>query len=83
MGERAIDLAISLREWRDELLLGDTLTLGQERCELLGSLANEDTNAIWQWGYIEHVSCGLLDANLGNAEAAQQHFAIATRWLNA
>lgn len=80
-GERAIDLAISLREWREELLAGDTLLIGLERCELLSSSAKVDSDSIWQWGFIEHVSCGLLDLNLGDFDAAEKHFTIATRWL--
>lgn len=79
-GERAIDLAISLREWREELLAGDTLLLGLERCNLLAELANVDSGSIWQWGLIEHVSCGLLDLNLGDLEAAEHHFVIADCW---
>lgn len=82
-GERAMDLAISLREWRDVLLAGDALTLGLERCELLSELTGVDSQSIWQWGFIEHVSCGLLDLNLNDVGAADKHFAIATRWLEA
>ncbi|NKB98082.1 MAG: phosphotransferase [Pseudomonadales bacterium] len=82
-GERAIDLAISLREWRDELLIGDTLLLGLERCELLAGLAHVDSYAIWQWGFIEHVSSGLLDLNLRDFDAAVKHFSIANCWVEA
>ena len=79
-GERAIDLAISLREWPEELLAGDTLLLGLERCERLARLASLDSRSIWQWGFIEHVSCGLLDLNLGDFDAAEKHFTIANSW---
>jgi streptomycin 6-kinase len=78
--ERALDLAISLREWRKELLRGDTLKNGRDRCALLSDLTGVDGNAIWQWGFIEHVSCGLLDKQLGDENAARQHFAIAEHW---
>ena len=80
--EPAVDLAISLREWRDELLEGDTLDRGQRRCELLSDLTGAPSDAIWQWGFIEHVSCGLLDLHLQDAEEADHHFTIATRWLS-
>jgi len=53
--EPALDLSISLREWRDELLAGDTLALGRKRCALLGELAGIDGEAIWQWGLIERL----------------------------
>ena len=80
LAEPALDLSISLREWRDELLAGDPLTLGRERCVLLSALAGVDGEAIWQWGFIEHVSCGLLDLQLGDRTNASQHFAIAESW---
>ena len=78
-----MDLAISLREWREELLSGDALALGLERCELLSRLTEVDSQSISQWGFIEHVSCGLLDLNLNDLDAASKHFAIATCWLDA
>ncbi|MFT5047951.1 MAG: streptomycin 6-kinase [Porticoccaceae bacterium] len=83
IAERAIDLAILLREWREELLAGDTLALGLARCELLSKLTGVDSQSIWQWGFIEHVSCGLLDLNLNDLDAADKHFTIASHWLEA
>ncbi len=82
-GERAIDLAVSLREWRDELLAGDTQQLGQQRCALLSDLTGVSATAIWQWGFVEHVSSGLLYQQLGDTSAADQHFSIASRWAAA
>jgi streptomycin 6-kinase len=79
--EPAIDLAISLREWRDEILDGDPLENGRRRCELLSKLTDIPIDAIWQWGFIEHVSCGLLDLNLQDAVAAHKHFDIAKYWV--
>lgn len=81
--ERAIDLAILLREWRDELLAGDVLARGLARCEQLSRLTGVDSQPIWQWGFIEHVSCGLLDLNLNDPDAAEKHFTIASNWLEA
>jgi streptomycin 6-kinase len=79
--EPAADLAIALREWRDELLSGDALAIGMERCSLLADLTGVERDAIWQWGYIEQVACGLLDLRLGDHQAADQHFKIAESWL--
>ncbi|MEZ5597423.1 MAG: aminoglycoside phosphotransferase family protein [Pseudomonadales bacterium] len=79
--EPAIDLAISLREWRDEILDDDALENGRRRCELLDKLTDVSTDAIWQWGFVEHVSCGLLDLNLQDAAAAEKHFDIAKYWV--
>lgn len=80
-GEPAIDLAISMREWKEELLNGDTLSLGKARCALLSDLTGVNDQAIWQWGFIEHVACGLLDIQLNGKKAADQHLTIASRWL--
>jgi streptomycin 6-kinase len=32
----------------------------RQRAELLGSLCDVDPEAIWQWGFIERVSTGLV-----------------------
>lgn len=81
VAEPAVDLSISLREWRDELLDGDTVGHGEARCGLLGELTGVEGAAIWQWGLIEHVSGGLLGLQLGDSRNAEKHFAIAERWL--
>jgi streptomycin 6-kinase len=48
--ERAYDLGILMRDWSGELLAGDALRLGRERCAYLSQLTGEDPEAIWQWG---------------------------------
>jgi streptomycin 6-kinase len=40
--EPAFDLAIPMRDWNDELLEGDPVTLGQARCRTLALLTNTD-----------------------------------------
>jgi len=77
---KPIDLAISLREWRDELLAEDALVEGRKRCLKLSELTGVEAESIWQWGFIEHVSCGLLDLHLSDKDAAKQHFDIANKW---
>jgi streptomycin 6-kinase len=79
-GEKAIDLAISMREWRDELLQGDPLFNALQRCNLLAELAGGYPEPIWQWGFIERVADGLLDADLGQNHLAQQSLTIAQAW---
>jgi hypothetical protein len=81
--ERAYDLGISMREWSEELLAGDPLRLGQARCRLLHDLTGVDQDAIWQWGFIELVSTGLLLWQLGFRADAVQHFAIVEAWMAA
>lgn len=81
--EPAYDLGIAMREWSDELLAGDILRLGQARCALLHDLTGVDPAAIWQWGFVERVSTGLLLWRLGFRAEAEQYFAIARAWLAA
>lgn len=78
--EPAYDLGISLREWKDELLAGDALSVGRARAELLSALTGVPDRGIWQWGYIEHVSSALLYCQLKSPELAKPHFRIASRW---
>lgn len=81
--EPAYDLGISMREWDEELLAGDPLALGQARCALLHDLTGVDRDAIWQWGFVERASTGLLLARLGFPDEAEQHFAILRAWMSA
>ena len=78
--ERAYDLAIPMREWSEELLAGDALRLGQERCALLSELTDIDPQAIWEWGFIERVSTGLLCLTLGFEEWGRASLEVAEAW---
>ena len=78
--EPAYDLAIPMREWGDELLAGDPLELGRRRCELLARLTGVDPEPIWQWGFIERVSTGLLLHQLGEPRLAEEFLAVAEAW---
>ncbi len=78
--EPAYDLGILMRGWNEELLAGDALALGRERCALLAELTGVDEEAIWQWGFIERVSTGLLLTQLGLPDA-RDTLAIAERWV--
>lgn len=78
--ERAYDLAIPMREWGEELLAGDPLELGRRRCELLARLTGVDPELIWQWGFIERVSTGLLLHQLGEPRLAKEFLAVADAW---
>jgi streptomycin 6-kinase len=77
--EKACDLAALMRDWSDELLAGDTLRLSQERCELLAELTNVDAHAIWQWGFIERVSTGLVLLEIGLKAEGAATLAVADR----
>ena len=78
--EPAYDLAIPMREWGAELLAGDALRLGKERCNLLSSLTNVDPHAIWQWGFIERVSTGLFLHQIGMRQVGAEFLAVADIW---
>ena len=80
--ERAYDLAIPMREWSDELLAGDPLRLGMARCHHLAALTGVAPEPIWQWGFIERVSTGLLCLKLGLA-GGDAMLAVAERWADA
>lgn len=79
--ERAYDLAIPMREWSSELLEGDPARLGGERSSLLGRLTGVDTQAIWEWGFVERVSTGLLAMQVGAEVVGRQILEVAHQWL--
>jgi streptomycin 6-kinase len=60
LAEPEYDLAILMREFTDELLAGDALKVGQDRARFLARLTGLDEQRIWEWGFVERVSNGLL-----------------------
>jgi streptomycin 6-kinase len=80
--EPAYDLGILMRGWNDELLSGDTVRLGRQRCQRLATLTHVDAAAIWQWGFIERVSTGLHLMDLGMHEEAATTLAVAGQWTS-
>ncbi len=81
--EAEFDLAIPMREGNAELLARDTLKLAQKRCELLASLTDTNPEAIWQWGFMERVSTGLLLMQLGFDDEGQETLEVANRLSSA
>jgi len=65
------DLGVPMREYNGPLLAGDTSRLVRQRAESLASSCGVDAEAVWQWGYIERVSTGLLNLRdfAGDADA--------------
>jgi streptomycin 6-kinase len=78
--ERAYDLGILMREWGAELLAGDPLVLGRRRCHQLARLTGVEPERIWQWGFIERTSSGLLLLKLGLNQLAHEFLAVADAW---
>jgi streptomycin 6-kinase len=64
------------------LLTGDPLTLGRLRRARLAALTGADAEAIWQWGFIERVSTGLLCLRVG-LDGGADMLAVADAWAGA
>jgi streptomycin 6-kinase len=80
LAEPEYDVAISMREYSDELLAGDPLALGRERARYLARLTGLDPEKIWDWGFVERVSNGLLSLRLGYTEGGMLFLQIAEAW---
>lgn len=78
--ERAHDLSISMREWSTELLAGNPVELGRQRCDLLAALAGVDATAIWQWGFIERLVNGLRYLEVGPQRDAAEFLEVVEAW---
>jgi streptomycin 6-kinase len=78
--EPAYDLGILMRGWNAELLAGNPLHLGHERCAFLSRLTGEDPEAIWQWGVIERVSTGLFLIQIGYESEGREYLHVAEAW---
>lgn len=77
--EKACDLAVPMRDWSEELLQGNTVRLARQRCELLAELTGVDGRGIWQWGFMERVSTGLVMLVIGMATEGAEVLEVADR----
>jgi streptomycin 6-kinase len=76
--ERACDLAVPMREWSGELLRsGDPAGAARDRCALLSRLTGVAPRPIWEWGFMERVSSGLLLLQVGREEEGAEMLAVA------
>ncbi len=80
LAEPAYDLAIPMREWSRELLAGGAAQLGRERCARLGRLTGVEPQPIWEWGFIERVSTGLLVTRVGAGRLGREMLDVAEAW---
>lgn len=80
VAEPEYDLAILMREFTDELLAGDALRLGRERARFLARHTGLDEQKIWEWGYVERVSTGLLCMKVGRFDSGRDFLRIAELW---
>ena len=73
--EPALDLAIPMRSWSEELLAGDAAALAHARCALISSMTGIAAEPIWQWGFMERMSTGLYLMQLGSRDEGLRHVA--------
>ena len=79
--ERAYDLSVLMRAWTRQLVAGDPLTRGRERCHYLAELTGEAPEAIWQWGFMERVSTGFLLLHMGREAEGRDFLRVAQAWM--
>jgi streptomycin 6-kinase len=72
IGEREYDLAIPIRELGLQHLQPSPARICRDLCRLMADHTNTNSDAIWQWAYVERVSTGLLCARLGHDNWATQ-----------
>ncbi len=77
--EKASDLGVLMREWHEEYEV-NAYKKGQERCEYIHSLTGVDKQAIWEWGYIQTVSTGLVLLSIGRKEFGIKMLKTAESW---
>ena len=77
--EPAHDLAVLMREYNEPLLAGDTSWLVRTRAEQLAAWCGVDPEAVWQWGFIERVSTGLLNLRDFDGDAGLAFLEVADR----
>ena len=86
--EKAYDLGVLMREWREDYLPEseeikptDLLQKGIARCTYLSELTGVDTQAIWEWGYLQCVSTGLITIDI-LPEESKKLLALAEAWCH-
>jgi aminoglycoside phosphotransferase (APT) family kinase protein len=78
--EPACDLAVPMREWSAELLAsGEPARMARERCARLSALTGVASQSIWEWGFVERVSTGLLALHAGQERVGTEMLAVAER----
>ena len=78
---RAHDLAVPMREYHEPLLAGDTPTLLRQRADELAERCGVDADEVWEWGFIERVSTGLLNLRDFDDDSGSGFLEVARRCL--
>ncbi len=76
--EKAYDLGVLMREWTEEYK-HHPVEKGMERCAHLSMLTGVDKQAIWEWGFLQCVSTGLLLLAIDN-KSGKDLLAVAEAW---
>lgn len=79
VNEPAYDLGVLMREWLDDLS-NNPLENGRKRCLLLSEITGVNTQAIWEWGFIQSISTGLFLLKIGQEEMGLQMLKVAEAW---
>ena len=77
--ERAYDLGVLMREWSHEYVSGDPVGVGAARSRLLAERAGVSPRAVWEWGFVECVSTGLLCTTL-DLDEGRELLAVVRAW---
>ena len=76
--EKAYDLGVLMREWREEYR-NNPIQKGKERCIYLSKLTGVDARAIFEWGFLQCVSTGMVFWNI-NPNIGKELLDIAENW---
>lgn len=77
--EKAYDLGVLMREWPEEYE-EEPLEKGRQRCRHLCRLTGVPEKGIWEWGFVQTVSTGLLAVQTGQEEAGWRMLRAAEAW---
>lgn len=84
VADRAYDLGVALRDWTSLLLGPDARRVAEGYCAVLAARSGVDAQRIWEWGFLERVSTGLvvLDVVRGPDAVARPHLDSAERLVD-
>ena len=68
-----------MRENNRELLEGDTAKDALARCRRLARSGGSSEDAVWQWGFVERVSTGLVHFVIEMADEGLPYLHVAER----
>lgn len=78
--EKSYDLGVLMRECTDEYTQ-NPVQKGLERCEYLHRRTGVNKQAIWEWGFLQSVSTGLLLLKIGQENDGKKLLKTAEAWV--